>query len=259
MKRFLSILFLAAFATTASALLWIQPSRFASAGGASSLLTDLAAYWKLDETSGNRADSSGNGTILTDTNTVLYAAGKQGNAADFEEDNNERLTAASNSSIALSNDQALTIACWVYRESDSGFDIGIVAKNANSDHTDEYVLSDYSAGSGKYRFKVGNGTSSTTVDSTTAPTNGAWHLVIAWHDPTADKLYISVNNETPAQATWTGGTYVGTSQLTIGGMTFNAGINYDGLIDEVGIWKRVLTADERTTLYNSGSGTTYPF
>ena len=35
--------------------------------------------------------------------------------------------------------------------------------------------------------------------------------------------------------------------------------NMDGLIDEVGFWKRTLTSGERTQLYNSGNGLAYPF
>jgi hypothetical protein len=34
---------------------------------------------------------------------------------------------------------------------------------------------------------------------------------------------------------------------------------FDGLIDEVGIWSRVLTAAEIAILYNGGSGITFPF
>ena len=49
----------------------------------SSLTTNLISYWKLDETSGTRVDSVGNND-LTDNNTVLYGAGKQGNGADLE-------------------------------------------------------------------------------------------------------------------------------------------------------------------------------
>ena len=33
---------------------------------------------------------------------------------------------------------------------------------------------------------------------------------------------------------------------------------FDGLIDEVGLWRRVLTAQERTDLWNGGAGLTYP-
>ncbi len=31
----------------------------------------------------------------------------------------------------------------------------------------------------------------------------------------------------------------------------------DGLIDEVGVWRRILTSGERTWLYNSGAGRSY--
>jgi hypothetical protein len=33
----------------------------------------------------------------------------------------------------------------------------------------------------------------------------------------------------------------------------------DGRLDSVSIWKRMLTAAERTQLYNSGNGLDYPF
>jgi hypothetical protein len=44
--------------------------------------------------------------------------------------------------------------------------------------------------------------------------------------------------------------------MRIGAFAY-AGIYTNGSIDEVGFWKRVLTADERTWLYNSGAGRTY--
>jgi hypothetical protein len=33
----------------------------------------------------------------------------------------------------------------------------------------------------------------------------------------------------------------------------------NGQIDEVAIWSRVLTSDERTELFNAGAGKFYPF
>ena len=38
---------------------------------------------------------------------------------------------------------------------------------------------------------------------------------------------------------------------------YNSGSEFDGLIDECGIWSRVLTAGEITDLYNSGAGLPY--
>ena len=37
----------------------------------------------------------------------------------------------------------------------------------------------------------------------------------------------------------------------------SVGRYWDGLIDEVCVWSRVLTADERSFLYSAGSGVTY--
>ena len=50
-----------------------------------------------------------------------------------------------------------------------------------------------------------------------------------------------------------------------GSATFHLGCNEEGLsylngrLDSVSIWKRVLTASERTQLYNAGNGLDYPF
>ena len=40
---------------------------------------------------------------------------------------------------------------------------------------------------------------------------------------------------------------------------YNSGFNWDGLIDEVGMWNRALSSTEVTALYNSGSGFQYPY
>ena len=47
-----------------------------------SLSQGLVGYWKMDETSGNAADSSGNSVTLTNNGTMSYSAGKFGNGAN---------------------------------------------------------------------------------------------------------------------------------------------------------------------------------
>jgi len=49
----------------------------------------------------------------------------------------------------------------------------------------------------------------------------------------------------------------GSVPFNIGSHDDGAGTEWNGLIDEVAIWDRQLTSDERTELYNSGSGLTY--
>lgn len=92
------------------------------------------------------------------------------------------------------------------------------------------------------------------------PTTGTWYFIVGWHDPNANTLNIQVNNGTPTTRSHSYGIYDGslssTRQIKIGAL-----VGYyqymDGLMDEVSVWKRVLTADERTWLYNNGNGRTY--
>jgi hypothetical protein len=78
------------------------------------------------------------------------------------------------------------------------------------------------------------------------------------HDSVADLLKISVNNGAFVAVAYAGGPDTTTSNPSVGGQPGGAA-PMGGVIDEVGIWKRALSASEITTLYNSGSGTTYPF
>jgi hypothetical protein len=57
----------------------------ASFGDDQSFISEgLVGYWKLDESSGNAADSSGNANTLTNNDSTNYTAGKFGNAGWFD-------------------------------------------------------------------------------------------------------------------------------------------------------------------------------
>lgn len=79
------------------------------------LPSSIRGYWKLDETSGSRADSSGKGNTLSDINTVGYGSGIYGNAADFEENNNEYLKRDDDADFDITGD--MSIVAWVNYES----------------------------------------------------------------------------------------------------------------------------------------------
>ena len=72
----------------------LNPSAELDSNFSSSLFDDLVAYWNLNETSGDRADATGNGHTLTDNNTVGYATGKINNAASFVAANSGYLSIA---------------------------------------------------------------------------------------------------------------------------------------------------------------------
>ena len=88
--------------------------------------------------------------------------------------------------------------------------------------------------------------------------DGNWHHVIATYDGNVSKIY--VDGSISAYRT-IGAQVVGnTVSLTVGKLINGDGNDYgyfDGLIDEVGLWNRALTAEEVTKLYNDGKGLPY--
>ena len=71
---------------------------------------------------------------------------------------------------------------------------------------------------------------------------------------------MSINNGTPIL------TYFPNDYLDYKtGLPFHIGYGgwtnsyWNGQVDELGFWKRVLTSSERAVLWNSGNGRTYPF
>ena len=89
-----------------------------------------------------------------------------------------------------------------------------------------------------------------------SPSTAAWIFIVAWHDSSANTINIKVNNGTANSASYSSGVNDDTSPFVLGATNTGAGF-MDGRIDQVGVWKRVLTADEQTFLYNNGNGRAY--
>ncbi len=217
---------------------------------ASPLLTSLVAHWRLEESSGTRFDAH-SGNHLTDNNTVGQAAGKLGNAASFIATNDESLSVADNASVSM-GDFDFTIAGWVYFTT-TDF-TGVVGKWSAG--TLEYLV--YFDGANLRFYVSANGSTNVNIANSQGISASTWYFFVAWHDSVANTINLSVNNNTPALLSHSGGVFDGSSPLYLGhnheGTTW-----LNGRLDSVSIWKRVLSAGERTQLYNSGTGLDYPF
>ncbi len=226
------------------------------------LSTNLIAYWKLEEASGTRLDElsgcGGSGCDLSDNNTVTQAAGKQNNAALFTAANSEYLLKADHADLSAGNID-FSIGAWVYLAS-KGADRAIVSKYLATGNQREYMIL-FSSGADRFRFQTspdGTNVFSTTANALGSPALNTWYFVFAWHDAGADTLNIQVNNGTvDTLSSYTGGIVDGTADFMIGSYNVHTSLFWDGRIDEVGIWKRTLTAAERGYLYNAGNGCTY--
>lgn len=218
-------------------------------------LTDsLVSYWKLDEASGSRADSHGSNT-LTDNNTVLSATGKINSAADFEATNTEYLSCADNASLST-GDIDFTLTCWVNAESLATYPV-MLRKGSDINDNIEYVLY-YDTVNNVLKFGVTFSGTYGEVSSGSSISTATWYFITCHHDSVNNQIAISVNDGTLQTASWTIGVDDSSHPFCIGA-SVGQSLWWDGLIDEVGFWKRVLTSGERTQLYNGGSGLAYPF
>jgi len=204
------------------------------------LKTDLKYYWTFDETSGMiAADSIGNqnGTL---SNSDIYTRGglaKLGTAANFSGSTWIDLTGATASST-------FTISAWAYQT-------GTVYTSENKifdSQSGRYVID---AGYSTYKPSIWDGSSHDIAD---APFTNQWAHYVTTREGATTKVYINGVNTA---------NFTGTS-VNIGGIVFIGGQYNDigqfvGVIDEVGIWARVLTYEEALQLYNNGNGLAYPF
>jgi len=220
------------------------------------ILDNLTCFWSLEETSGNRADSHGSMT-LTDNNTVTSNTGKVGTAAEFALATNEYLSHADHDDLEP-GDADFTLTCWVYLTTGVGTYPTFISKAA---HPNDYGYEIFYVDNEVKIWISPDGTGAALVTAAYAQVMSlnTWYFVCAQYDAGANQVSIAVNNGTPATASETGGVFNGTGVFHIGtrmsGSDSNARMN--GRIDQVGFWKRKITADEITWLYNSGNGRTY--
>lgn len=241
--------------------IWQRALMLPWAGGsvaASSLLTSLIGYWKLEEASGTRADSSGRGN---DCNVINGApgntTGKVGNALACASASSQSVERASNSDLQT-GDIDFTVAGWINLTTNAS-NQALVSKNSSG--AIEYALR-YVTGTDRFQFFVSsNGTGFTNnviANTFGSPSLSTWYFVVAWHDSVANTINIQVNNGTVDSGAYALGLIATAGAFSIGNAKAVSWF-LNGAADEVGFWKRVLTAAERTTLYNGGNGTTYPF
>lgn len=97
---------------------------------------------------------------------------------------------------------------------------------------------------------------SVTASSFGALLVGSWYNVVGWVDSSNAILGISVNLATNS-ASYISTVFTGSAPLTMGAINSGGAYFMDGRIDETGYWASALTRQQRSDLYNGGSGNTY--
>jgi len=227
------------------------------------LIDNISAYFKLDESSGNAADATGNGHTLTNVNTVGYGAAKINNGADFGSSNTNKKLRNSSSQLGLTNfSSAQSYSFWVnVTTAPTSGNTAYLWFNDFSDGNIR-VLYKNDGGTMKVQMARGSGTFLNTADNDFTLTTGTWfHIVFTYAGSGTGngKLYINGTlQSTELTSTQTTGGGVG-PDFTMAMRGNDDTLPFSGQLDEFGAWNKVLTQNEVDELYNSGNGSQYPF
>lgn len=228
-----------------------------------SLLDGLISYWRLDEASGTRYDAHGSND-LTDENTVGSGTGILGSAAS--------LTAASSEGLSISTaalnpgTSDFSVSLWLWAASLPGANRAAVSKGCtDNDATNSKGFSILTMKSAGGIFAgIGDGSAARVFYQTNVaiPTAEWFHVAVTADRD--DKLRVFVNASELGNVTISAqqGSINPSAAFAIGRYSRNSGSPshyYDGAIDEIGVWHRLLTPAEITEMYNAGNGLAYPF
>ena len=227
--------------------------------GHENITTNELAYWNMDETDGSYCNDSllkYNGTIVGAT---IAQDGKINNSYSFDGTaDDDYINMGSDSAFDFTTNN-FSVSLWC-KPDNTGVNNRVIVSRGEwkadgwevSMNTEEVPML-YTSQSGARQY----------IYTSTSLADGNWHFVVIVRDTSAYKggrIYVdgvekSVSGESlinPATSS---------RCLTIGNSAGGLGDwhEYDGYLDELGIWNRALSTDEIVDLYYEGIGTTYNF
>jgi hypothetical protein len=229
------------------------------------IITGLQTYWRFDDGSGSSAavDFTGYGNTGVLTNfadsayTSMWTTGEVAGAVLFNTNSatSNYVSVASSTNVNFDVSRAFTLAAWVKLSVDGSLQANsapIICKGVGG--LESYTL-DMTGGKFRVLMRNNSGNSTATASSVTSPVAGTWYHVVGWWNRNAPRLGIYVNgvSETVNSSATLTTDYVNTHPLTIGCKESSASSGYNipfqGVIDEVRIYNRVLSDTDVAELY----------
>lgn len=221
-------------------------------------LTDnLKAYYKLNQGE-LLVDSSGNGYTLTNTGSVAESSdGKFNYCADYGTSGTTKVLERSDV-VGLTAGGSWSVNMWVKYNSlpANGTQQNHFTIESNGD-AKKFCQFDYrnESGTRKYNVWTGSGGGNESKYTIEESTGVYYMFTFCYNSSTGNLLLYRNNSLIITQATYS--SPPSSTGIWIGN-TSSDNRQVFAKIDEVGIWDRLLSADERAELYNSGSGYEIP-
>lgn len=216
------------------------------------LTRNLIAFWEFEN-----ANDSHAAYHWTAYNVPTYVAGLVGNGVQTVNTSSQYLDQPVAAALTPTGDfEWMTFVKFDLLGADRMlFNVGD-ANSGSYPHTMAYELMYVNSGT-KFRFAVGNGTTSVLLSSTFSPiVTATWYGISAYHRA-GSTVGLAVNNAAHETSAWAGGSYQPALGLTAAKWCNFAGAFGRQVQDSTGFWGRVLAGMERTWFYNSGAGRTY--
>ncbi|HEY4154571.1 MAG TPA: LamG-like jellyroll fold domain-containing protein, partial [Puia sp.] len=188
---------------------------------------------------------------LADSNSVGSAEGLTNPlAAYFVRQQRQSLIIPSNQSLQVGASD-LTICAWVKFNTIGRFNQVIAAKDNDStvEGSDYWMGYNYVTQTLQFQVETRVVTRPAMAHTFGLPLTGQWLFVVGWYDHNLGTVHIQINNGTVDSAIAEKETRVTNTAFSIGSDVAAGGF-LDGAINSVGLWKRVLTSEERATLFN---------
>jgi hypothetical protein len=211
----------------------------------------LVARWHIDEGSGSSIDDSSSnlndGTITGATwvgadggrwYTSTTAGFSTGNSLIFN-GSTDYVTVADSSSLDVTN---ITIAAGIKTGTDVSTTQYIVSKWIDSDPNRSYAIGIETS---KFIFLTSSSGTLATIDSMSigSVSTNTWYHFLVTSDGSNKRVYINGTELTPARG-WANSIHSSNTGLTIGNLNNSVTNYFTGIIDEVSIYNRALSADE---------------
>ena len=213
---------------------------------------NLVGYWTLDDGSGTTAlDSSGNANTLTMTGSPSWVTGNIGSSALDFSGSGQYLSVADPSSGVLDfvDGSDFTITGWFNRDT-AAADHTIVAKKNDQTTSAGYVVWIDNNGSTDYlSAEISDGTDTySAVGTTNLSTTGWHHFAIVWDDSNGLYIYLDGKLDGSTTSSTTSINSLANALAFRIGAESDAGVPFDGKIDDIKVYNRALSVDEVSKL-----------
>src|SRR5437773_6933608 len=225
---------------------------------AQDITSNLQGWWKFEAGTGTSAvDSSGNANTGTLSGTTLptWATGRIGLFALSTDGTGGYVTAGTGSTLNFTG--SFSLAAWIYPITLGGGSAGVIADRRTTGNTVGYSFRFTTSGTGLTFILNAAAGSDQVASNSSVITLNVWQHVVVTYNTTGKAVNFYVN------AVGAGSGTTSTDPLTNSGSFYignreDLSRGFNGYIDEVRAYSRVLTSADVSTLYQYGRSNQFP-